>query len=228
MFLHRDMQTLPRFDDGESASCYQQLYQPSIILACLRILTANLAEFIRSPISTTVMGSMAAHRSEEEQLNGVDLRVQRLFTASSSEQPGYEQQRENVLFGLPCMLLNGQTKLPNTDTSELGRFRAVLGALQRQLLALVLEPVSIDAAELIQAEAAAILILGVELFYPSQAEKVNLLAELLTTVETALQEDPLEEGFNLGSVTRTGRHAARHFILNPLLSGWRTIPFRPN
>jgi alpha-tubulin suppressor-like RCC1 family protein len=217
MFLHRDMQTLPRFDDGESASCYQQLYQPSMILACLRILTANLAEFIRSPISTTVMGSMAAHRSEEEQLNGVDLRVQRLFTASSSEQPGYEQQRENVLFGLPCMLLNGQTKLPNTDTSELGRFRAVLGALQRQLLALVLEPVSIDAAELIQAEAAAILILGVELFYPSQAEKVNLLAELLTTVETALQEDPLEEGFNLGSVTRTGRHAARHFILNPLL-----------
>ena len=104
----------------------------------------------------------------------------------------------------------------NSDTSEVGRFRAVLAGLQRQLLALILEPVSIDAAELIQAEAAAILILGVELFYPSQVEKVNLLAELLATNDGP-QEDPFEEGFHLGSATRTGRQAARHFILNPLL-----------
>ena len=91
-----------------------------MILACLRILTANLAEFIHRN-NTTVMGSMAAHRSEEEQLNGVDLRVQRHSVLLGAAR--YEQQRENVYFGLPCMLLNIKRSYRIPTQASLGGFR---------------------------------------------------------------------------------------------------------
>ena len=83
---------------------------------------------------------------------------------------------------------------------------------------------SIDAAELIQAEAAAILICVNILSIASG--KVNLL-ELLTTVETALQEDPLEEGFNLD---RSLEQAVMLLGISfeSFAPAWRTIPFRQN
>lgn len=177
----------------------------------------------------------------------------------------YSRQRQHILFGLPRMQVRSSgsdsqgdgephsefaasAAGPKTtagagvgpdieDNSEEGRFRAVLAGLQQQLLALVLEPLSVESADLIQSEAAFILILGVELFYPSQTHQADLLAELLTSPgPPGSPAHPDRHGSSngegmqgldgkLGSSpgpsvvvpARAGNAAARYFLLNPLL-----------
>ena len=119
--------------------------------------------------------------------------------------------------------------------------RSALMRLRQQLVALVVDPPRNGAANLVQAEAAGLLILGVELFFPTQHDQAELLHELLTKPsahvppagnETKQHSKGVFEGSgdrDKGSAEgatssggghlghRLGWYAARHFLLRPLL-----------
>lgn len=110
----------------------------------------------------------------------------------------------------------------SNDAHEIGHYRDVLRTLQQRLLLLVnCGPSRVHAGvvEPVQREAAAVLILGLELFFCNQVEQFRVLSTLMNTAEVN-HDDVDSVGGDYDSVDRTvvlGPSAARRYILEPLL-----------
>lgn len=235
-----------RFDDlGEEAH-----FPKYMILAALRVLKVNLSRLLQSHISIRILASMVARKTcfdfndaNEFQLEGSlghDSVLDTLFfeAPTSGQAAGMVDGNDTTrgaTGGVHVALHvegDGQDQVGEVCggdgrvRSEVERYCDVLCTLQRLLLLLVQsEPFCGGngiggGAEFVQKEAAAVLILGLELFFSSQAEKFRLLSKLIST--TAVGEED-ERDMSVGGDFDTidhpicGLRAARHYILVPLL-----------
>lgn len=109
----------------------------------------------------------------------------------------------------------------SNDAHDIGRYRRVLRTLQQRLLLLVnCGPSRGHAAvvEPVQREAAAVLILGLELFFCNQVEQFRMLSTLMNTVEVNHNVDSVSADYDsLGRTIVLGPAAVRRYILEPLL-----------
>ena len=168
---------------------------------------------------TQLNGSGPVHWSSESskkapQETRRNHRVRRRNVLGPTTSLDYEKEQRRVLFNLPPMGRNSGS----SGDAKAGRFSAVLGLLQRQLLALVVDPKhSCKAATDIQAAAAELLIQGVEVFYPSATEQARLLRDLLEPPEGAPLSPPRASKVDAQETVLRGWESARHFLLCPLL-----------
>jgi hypothetical protein len=114
----------------------------------------------------------------------------------------------------------GEQAVEADPEEALKRFRDVICALHHQLLELIQNPPPIpdaDAISAIQHEAGQLLVLGVELFYPSQVQKCQILSELVSYASGF--ESPSQDTAHCsgkGDVL-TGKAAAEEVLLKPLV-----------
>jgi hypothetical protein len=118
---------------------------------------------------------------------------------------------------------NQQNEAPALDDAEepLRRLRDVICALHHQLLEIIQSPPPVadsDALSVIQHEAGRLLVMGLELFYPTQALQCQLLSELVSCGSG--MDSPIHGASRcaqkLGLVS-TGKLAAQEVLLKPLL-----------
>lgn len=218
---------------GEDAT-----FQTYMLLAALRILKANLVQLLQSHISERIVESMLLKPPPADPDDASELQFDRglqhnpilyalLFDPPTKEQgsstggDGHTGTRSGdrttqVRFGGRC----DEASL----SAEVERYRVVLYELQRRLLLLVQSDSScvegMDSVEHVQREAAAVLVLGLEVFFPGQTEQFRLLSKLISTA-TIDQEDRRDMlvGASSDCVEHPacGPRAARYHILAPLL-----------
>ena len=221
-------------------------FQVYMLLAALRVLKANLARLLESPMSVRIITSSMAQtesfdledESELQMIGRVghdpDLYTL-LFGSSADGQVIVDDHTTQVIASH-----DGPDQHVDVDVrrkvkeesacdvrlrSEAERYCNVLCCLQRRLLVLVQSGPfcrgGVGAGvELVQREAATVLILGLELFFTGQGKQFRLLSTLLNT---AAADDDDEQDLSVGGECDTsersmsGPRAARHFILVPLL-----------
>lgn len=223
----------------------EEKLQTYMVLATLRVLKANLVRLLQSRISNNIVESMLAKPppfdpddTGELQYDG-GLEHNPVLYSLLLDPP--TKGRGNSIGGdhnTAGMDGHARTKNANRmaparlhgeggDVSlsvEVERYRAVLYALQRRLLLLVHSDSAcgedVDGIEPIQKEAAAVLVLGLELFFPGQTAQFCLLSKLINTA-TIDEEDHRDVLVGGGPDSFDhpicGPRAARHYILNPLL-----------
>lgn len=227
-----------RFDGSDGGSEFR-VY---VLVAAIRLLKVNLVGLLRDTISACVKSRMALDTTvnfhlddtNQFQLDGdisQDSLMESILRESSSHRASMStsasQTPSNTLSDQPNQggqdLMGGDTRRVGTKAPVMERYRDVLYALRRRLLLLVhSSPCSdrVTGGEVVQQEAAAALILGVELFFSSQADQFRLITELM--MNTGIDNDEEQESFIDGDsddIDRLlcGPRAVRHYMLNPLL-----------
>lgn len=223
----------------------EEKLQTYTILATLRILKANLVRLLQSHISSSIVESMLAKPPPFDPDDSGELQYDEglghnpVLYSLIVDSP--TKGRVNSVGGdhnTAGMDRHARTK--NADriaqsrsngegddvslNAEVERYRNVLYSLQRRLFLLVHSESACgedpDGIEPIQKEAAAVLVLGLELFFPGQTEQFRLLSKLINTAAID-EEDHRDILVNAGSESFDhpicGPRAARHYILNPLL-----------
>ena len=198
-----------------------------MVLSCLRILKANLGRLVK-------MGSLAGK-----------IREAKCKRDARSDQ-GHTAVEFDANSILPAYLVEMDPTLPEKREAEadsriggeadVDALVSALHALHALLISVVENPTlfGLDATAL-QKEAAEVLVMGVELFYPNQGEIISLLDILMACpvwqgqnnkeeeegdIEAVgVVEDEDEEDSETRMVSRapSGLEAARHFLLDPLL-----------
>ncbi len=226
---------------GEDAT-----FQAYMLLAALRLLKANLVQLLQSHISERIVESMLLKPPPADPDDASEFQFDRglqhnpvlyalLFDPPTKEQDGSSGCDQNntgtdghkgtrsgdrmtqARFGGMC----DEASL----SAEVERYRVVLYALQRRLLLLVHADSScvegMDNVEPVQREAAAVLVLGLEVFFPGQTEQFRLLSKLICTAAAIDQEDRRDMLVRASSDCvehpACGPRAARYHILAPLL-----------
>lgn len=228
-------------DPGEEAH-----FQVYMLLAALRVLKINLARLLQSPLSIRIITNTMSHTASFDPEDENDLQVLRrighdpdLYTLLfDSSADGQGIVNDHTTSGTTSNEVPGQkTNAGVSDKgneesagdarlrSEVEQYCNVLCCLQRRLLLLVQSGPfcrgSVCAGiELVQREAATVLILGLELFFTGQEKQFRLLSTLLNTA--AVDDDDegdISVGGECDNIERAvdGPRAARHFILVPLL-----------
>lgn len=225
-------------------------FQVYMLLAALRVLKANLARLLESSLSTRIITSSMAQAASFDLDDENDLQVMGrighdpdlytlLFYSSADGQVIADDHTTPVMTSHdgPGQHADAEVRDKANEESagdarlrsEAERYCNVLCCLQRRLLLLVQSGPfcrggvggGVGAGvELVQREAAAVLILGLELFFTGQAKQFRLLSTLLNTA--AVEDDDERESSVGGECDTTersmgGPRAARHFILVPLL-----------
>lgn len=222
-------------------------FQTYTLLAALRVLKANLVRLLQNHISNHIVESMLAtppsfdpDDAHELQLDG-SLRHNPALHTLLFDPPGLTKGQADSNSGdQVTAVTDGHASSENvrklspvricgdgggaTLSAEVERYRVVLYALQRRLLLLVQTDSSfgegIDGIEPVQKEAAAVLVLGLELFFPGQKEQFRLLSKLIDTANIG-EEDHRDCLIGTGCENfghlLCGPRAARYFILTPLL-----------
>lgn len=223
-------------------------FQTYTLLAALRVLKANLVRLLQNRISNRIIESMLAtpplfdpDERPELQLDGglrhnpalhallfnppVPTKGQRDSTGGDQNTAGMDDHAslKNASRMTPVVVC-GEGGGDASFSAEVERYRVVLYALQRRLLLLVHSDSSfgegMDGIEPVQREAAAVLVLGLELFFPGQTEQFRLLSKLINTANIG-EED--HRDFLIGAGCDNfdhlicGPRAARYYILTPLL-----------
>ena len=221
-------------------------FQTYMLLAALRILKVNLVRLLQSHISKRIVEIMLLKPPPADPDDTSELQFDRglghnpilyalLFDTPTKEQDDSTGGDD----GTTGMASHTGTKLrdrnaqgrfggscdDDSSSNEIERYRVVLYALQRRLLLLVHSDSScvegMDSVEAVQREAAAVLVLGLEVFFPGQTEQFRLLSKLICTASTVDEED--RRDMLVGSSADCDDHplcgprAARHHILIPLL-----------
>lgn len=229
---------------GDSADYIH--FQVYMLLAALRVLKSNLARLLESPMSTRIITTSMIQTAsfdldDENELQvigriGHDPDLYTLLFYSSADgqvivdddttpvitsHDGPGQHSDAEVHGKANEESAGDVRL----RSEVERYCNVLCCLQRRLLVLVQSGPFCRGdegagVELVQREAATVLILGLELFFTGQAKKFRLLSTLLNIA--AVDDDDERESSVGGECDTTersmgGARAARRFILVPLL-----------
>lgn len=223
-------------------------FQTYMLVAVLRVLKANLACLLQSPISTGIIAidrAVARNKpldSEDVSEFHLDGRLGHhsvldpLVLDSTNDRPATRViDDDDTVSGTVDRKGEGGDQEQGQDGkkkhsddlsgdgAQVERYRNVLCVLQRRLLQLVhAEPpcVAVGAAEPIQREAAAVLIQGLEVFFPSQGQQFNLLSKLINTMAVSDDDEPdisVEGDFDILDRPLRGPLAVRHYILNPLL-----------
>lgn len=221
-------------------------FQTYMLVAVLRVLKANLACLLQSPISTRIIASAVARNKpfDSEDVNDfyldgrlghpsvldphvLDSTNDRSATRVVDDDDTVSRTVDRKGKGGDQEQGQDRKKEHGDDVSgdcaQVERYRDVLCVLQRRLLQLVhAEPpcVGVGTAEPIQREAAAVLILGLEVFFPSQGQQFHLLSKLISTMAVSDDDEPdisVEGDFDILDRPLCGPLAVRHYILNPLL-----------
>lgn len=220
-------------------------FRTYMVLATLRVLKANLTRLLQSDISTQIIASMVTRTTSlnlddanELQLQGCighDSVLDAMLIYSSNDRLSSRPiGGEGKTNSTTCTEYSGEqgqnTMLEEGDGdadlgSDVERYRDVLCALKRRLLLLVHSEPSYDngvdsGIGPIQKEAAAALILGLELFFSSQAEKFCLLSKLIKTALIGEDDDrgiSVGEEFDIVNQPVSGSSTAHYLILIPLL-----------
>lgn len=109
----------------------------------------------------------------------------------------------------------GQGRRRAKESNSSSRTWKALCGLQHQLVLILQAPPNTAAnSDLVQQEAAAVLMLGIDLFYPCQIHQAQLIIELLS-VEFELSQT--SERDQKSSLAMNGRTQAKRFLLNKLL-----------
>ncbi|GMH96967.1 hypothetical protein TrST_g6277 [Triparma strigata] len=203
-----------------------------LILACLRILKANLSRLLTTKdVVGYVRSAMVEHRNSNSPANphvyggdtcSIDSNVLLTETIMPSHllpvmlQPSFEDENANEA----------------TFNSTVQQYVTALTALHQVLIQVVEAPSFFnETAATVQSEAASTIILGLELFYPSQTDQVQLLSDLFACPpprdgdrEGSLggslggdQMSAIEEDSQLRDALSAGLTASRFFLLDPLL-----------
>lgn len=222
-------------------------FQTYTLLAILRVLKTNLVRLLQNHISNRIVESMLAtpppfdpDDTPELQLDG-SLRHNPALHTLIFDPPGPTKgQRDSTGGDQNTDGMDGHASIENASrlepvrvcgegsdaslSAEVERYRVVLYALQRRLLSLVHSDSSfgegMDGIEPVQREAAAVLVLGLEVFFPGQTEQFRLLSKLMKTANIC-EED--HQDFLVGAGCDNfdhlicGPRAARYYILTPLL-----------
>lgn len=222
-------------------------FQTYTLLAALRVLKVNLIRLLQNHISNRIMESMLAtpplfdpDDTPELQLGGSLKHNPALDTllfdlpgstkghgdATSGDQNAASMdsyvsvEKENRLTPVTVCGEGGDANL----SAEVERYRVVLYALQRRLLLLVHSDSSfgegMDGIEPVQREAAAVLVLGLELFFPGQTEQFRLLSKLINTANISEEDHRdflMSAGCDNFDHLICGPRAARYYVLTPLL-----------
>lgn len=214
------------------------------ILATLRILKANIVRLLQSHISNSIVESMLAKPPPFDPDDTGELQYDEglghnpvlysFIVDSSTKGRGSSIGGDHNTAGMDGHALpkhagriapsRSHGESDDRLNAEVERYRNVLYSLQRRLLLLVHSESACgedpDGIEPIQKEAAAVLVLGLELFFPGQTEQFRLLSKLINTA-TIDEEDHRDILVDGGSESFDhpicGPRAARHYILNPLL-----------
>lgn len=222
-------------------------FQTYTLLAALRVLKANLVRLLQNHISDRIVESMLAtpppfdsDDTPELQLDGSLRHSPALHPLHVDSPRPAEGQRDSTGGDQKAARIDGHASIKNASrltpikvcgegggaslSAEMERYRVVLYALQRRLLVLVHSDSSfgegMDGVEPVQREAAAVLVLGLELFFPGQTEQFRLLSKLINTVNIG-EED--HRDFLMGAGCDSfdhlicGPRAARYYLLTPLL-----------
>lgn len=210
-------------------------FQTYTLLATLRILKANLVRLLQNHISNCIVESMLAtpapfdpDDAPELQLGGSLRHNPAMHTLLFDPPRPVKGQGDstggfqNVRRMAPVQVC-GEGDDANLS-AEMERYRVVLYALQRRLLLLVHSDSSfgegMDGVEPVQREAASVLVLGLELFFPSQTDQFRLLSKLINTANSG-EEDHRDFLIGAGGDHLDhliyGPRAARFYILTPLL-----------
>lgn len=219
--------------------------QTYMILATLRILKANLVRLLQSDISNIIVESMldkprpfdpddTGELQYDDELRHKPV-MYSLFvdlpTKGRSNSIGGDHNTAEVDSHARTKNASRMTPVrPHRESgdvdlsAEVERYRVVLYSLQRRLLLLVHSESAcgddLDGIEPVQKQAADVLVLGLELFFPGQTEQFRLLSKL---INTATIDDEDQRDILVGGGSESfdhpigGPRAARHYILNPLL-----------
>ncbi|CAM9202377.1 unnamed protein product [Discosporangium mesarthrocarpum] len=206
-------------------------FHPFLLLACLRILKANLTQLLRSPTGSSLRECMLAlsvnlHLDANELqlegcqggdsgLNVLPFVAPELKQDSRGNRAGLDNRRTEA--GEDGRVVRGGSSGDHHD--EISRYRDVMCALQQCLLRLVqYPPWGTDMAAPVQEEAASVLILGLEVFYSSQVQQCQLLSKLINA-STEDEDAPCRnwQGGGDSSSRALSPSVTRRFILNPLL-----------
>lgn len=232
-------------DNENSEGAHFQMY---MLLAALRILKSNLARLLQTNFSARIIASMIPGKtpSDLEDANelhlegdlGHDSRLETPIVESriGGQDNGAFEGNERVPRAACHMSIDqhpgedGQDRVSPESSNDAGvrsvveRYRDVLWDLQRRLLLLVhAEPLcggGMVTAEPVQQEAGAVLILGLELFFSSQAEQFSLLSKLINTAALGDEDErdvTVDADFDAVDHPVCGRRAARRYMLVPLL-----------
>lgn len=217
-----------------------------LVLAALRVLKANLARMLQSSISPQIITSMMELSTQSELDHANELRLEdwleyepaldtAVFTYPGAKMRAPDVGGDYDEAGSRMSETDTGTNQDNThndcrqatqsdDPKCVKRYQDVLRTLRRQLLLLVYSDSSytlcLGAGERVQREAAAVLVLGLELFFSSQAQQFRLLSKLINTAEGVDQDEAESDKIDSDSVDQTtlcGPIAARRYILDPLL-----------
>lgn len=223
----------------------EEKLQTYMILATLRILKANLVRLLQSHISSNIVKSMLTKpppfdpddtgELQYDEGLGHNAVLYSLLVDLPTKERGNSIDGDHNSNGMDrhAGTKNAERMAPARPRGEGGdvslsaeveRYRVVLYSLQRRLLLLVHSESAcdedLDGIELVQKEAADVLVLGLELFFPGQTEQFRLLSKLINTA-TIDDEDHRDMLVGGGSDSFDhpicGPRAARHYILNPLL-----------
>lgn len=218
-------------------------FQVYMLLAALRVLKANLARLLQSPMSARIITSSMARTASFDLDDENEIQVMGrighdpdlytlLFDSSADGQVIVDDHTTPVITSHEGAGQHADAEVRDKERTGDVRLRAeaerycnVLCCLQRRLLLLVQSGPfcrgGVGAGvELVQREAATVLILGLELFFTGQAKQFRFLSALLNT---AAVDDDDERDMSVGgecdAIERSmgGPRAARHFILVPLL-----------
>ncbi|CAM9751893.1 unnamed protein product [Scytosiphon promiscuus] len=210
----------------------EEIFQPYILLAALRLLKVNLMRLIQSDISTRIAESMLAKPPFFDLEDANELRLDGklgfdpvlytpLFDSTSRGQGNSTHQHHHGN--------DRHTSTENTDgcSTDVERYRTALYNIQRGLILLLQSDSSYGegggggfGVESVRKEAAVVLVSGLELFFPGPIGQFCLLSRLISLAASD-EDDARDMLFDGGSHnidnTIRGPRAARHYILNPLL-----------
>lgn len=222
-------------------------FQTYTLLAALRVLKANLVRLLQNHISNRIVESMLAtpppfdpDDTPELQLDGALSHNPVLHPLLFDPPRPAKGQGDSTSGDQNADRMDGHARIENASrptavrvcaegggaslNAEVERYRVVLYALQRRLLLLVHSDSSFgegaDGIEPVQREAAAVLVLGLELFFPGQTEQFRLLSKLINPARIG-EED--HRDFLIGAGCDNfdhliyGPRAARYYLLTPLL-----------
>lgn len=209
----------------------EESFRKYTLLAALRVLKVNLVGLIKSDVSTRIATSMLATPSSFDLEDTDDLRLDGklghdpvLYTPLLDPTP--TRQGNSIHNCHKRKDRHAGTDEADGSSADVERYRIALYNLQRQLILLVKSYSSCgegegngSGVETVQKEAAAVLVLGLELFFPGQTGQFSLLSKLIS-LGAADEDDNRDILFDGGSDniddTIRGPRAARH-VLNPLL-----------
>jgi len=129
----------------------------------------------------------------------------------------YNSYKFNLYQDYNCALLLEGRECESANNLDINaqecRTAETLHCLQHQILLLIQTPIDLEVGNNIQQEAADVLFVGLEIFYPCHIRQIQLISELLQAHDSSAASLP-----SAGCNPLTGRWAARHLLLHRLLA----------